>query len=127
MSSIAVLKQAIKHVEARDLEPFLAMLSEDCVIMKDNGEVIAKGSAQLRDFYTPVFTSQDDWKLVLSNEFEVGSIVAIKETNIGLNIDGESVDVANVWIYKIVGGKIVYMHVYSPDEQSEEDLNRFLS
>jgi len=89
--------------------------------------VVAKVSAQLRDFYSPIFISQDEWKLVLSNEFEVGPIVAIKETNIGLNIDGESVDVANVWIYKIVAGKIVYMQFFSPDEQSEDDLNRFLS
>lgn len=122
MSSLSVLKEALVKVEARDLEGFLAMLTEDCVIMKDNGEVIAKGSAALRDFYTEIFTSQEALTITLVDEFESGSIVAVREGNKDISVDGELKDVDTVWIYRIAGGKIAYMHVFSPDATADEAL-----
>jgi hypothetical protein len=126
MSSLAVLKSALSLVEARDLEGFLAMLSDDCVIMKDNGEVVAKGPAQLRDFYTPVFADQKEMKIHLEHEFETGSIVAVREVNQDVAIDGAVQDFSTVWIYRIVSGKIAYMHVFTPDASSEEAMQAFM-
>jgi hypothetical protein len=123
MSSLSVLKGALEKVEARDLEGFLAMLTEDCVIMKDNGEVVANGSAELRNFYTPIFTGQDTLTITITDEFETGSIVAVRESNKDMSVNGELKDVDTVWIYRIASGKIAYMHVFSPDAEASEALD----
>jgi hypothetical protein len=123
MSSLSVLKAALEKLEARDLEGFLAMLTEDCVIMKDNGEVVAHGSAALRSFYTPIFTGQETLTITITDEFETGSIVAVRESNKDMSVNGELKDVDTVWIYRISSGKIAYMHVFSPDAEASEALD----
>lgn len=123
MKAIEVLEKAISLLETKDLDSFLALLTDDCVIMKDDGEVLAKGSAQIRDFYTPIFGEQADLKIELGDQFSTGSVIAVREINHDMNVDGVMKEIDTVWIYKVINDKIAYMHVFSPDEATNEALN----
>ena len=122
MSSLDVLKNVLKLLEARDLEGFLAMLSSDCIIMKDNGEKIAHGPDELRGFYTPIFSGQESLKITLADEFETGSIIACREVNTDLEVDGVKTNMDSVWVYRIVDGKIAYMHFFSPTAEADHAM-----
>ena len=122
MRPIEVLEKAVALLEQKDLDGFLALLSDDCVIVKDNGQVLAKGSEQLHAFYTPIFADQADLKIELGDQFSTGSVVAIREINHDMQVDGVQKDVDSVWIYKILDDKITYMHVFSPDEESDQAI-----
>ena len=123
MKAIEVLEKALSLLEHKDLDGFMALLSDDCVIMKDDGEVIARGTEQLHEFYTPIFGGQADLKIELGDQFSTGSIIAVREINHDLNVDGVMKEVDTVWIYKIINDKIAYMHVYSPDQASSDALD----
>jgi hypothetical protein len=123
MKAIEVLEKAISLLEHKDLDGFMALLSDDCVIMKDDGEVIARGTEQLQEFYTPIFGGQADLKIELGDQFSTGSVIAVREINHDLNVDGVMKEVDTVWIYKIINDKITYMHVYSPDQESSDALD----
>lgn len=44
MKSMEVLEKAVALLEHKDLDGFIALLSDDCVIVKDDGEVLARGT-----------------------------------------------------------------------------------
>jgi hypothetical protein len=123
MNSVEVLEKAVALLESKDLDGFLALLSEDCAIVKDDGEVLARGTAQLRDFYMPIFGEQADLKIELGDQFSTGSVIAVREINKDMNVDGVQKDVDSVWIYKVVNNKITYMHVFSPDQESSDAID----
>jgi hypothetical protein len=123
MKSMEVLEKAVALLEHRDLDGFLAFLSDDCVIVKDDGEVLARGTEQLRQFYMPIFGEQADMRIELGDQFSTGSVIAVREINRDMTIDGVQQDVDTVWIYKVVNDKITYMHVFSPDSESGQALN----
>ena len=125
MKAIEVLEKALSLLEHKDLDGFMALLSDDCVIMKDDGEVIARGTEQLHEFYTPIFGGQADLKIELGDQFSTGSVIAVREINHDLNVDGVMKEVDTVWIYKIIDNKIAYMHVFSPDQASSDALDSF--
>jgi hypothetical protein len=127
MKAIEVLENAISLLEHKDLDGFMALLTEDCVIMKDDGEVLARGTAQLHDFYTPIFAEQADLKIELGDQFSTGSVIAVREINHDMNVDGVMKEVDSVWIYKVINDKIAYMHVYSPDQDSSDALDSITS
>ena len=123
MKAIEVLEKAISLLEHKDLDGFMALLSDDCVIMKDDGEVLAKGTEQLLQFYMPIFGEQADMKIELGDQFSTGSVIAVREVNHDMKVDGVLKEVDTVWIYKVINDKISYMHVFSPDEETNEALN----
>ena len=123
MKAVEVLEKAISLLEHKDLDGFLALLSDDCVIMKDDGEVLAKGTAQLYEFYLPIFGEQADMRIELGDQFSTGSVIAVREVNHDMKVDGVLKEVDTVWIYKVINDKISYMHVFSPDEETNEALN----
>ena len=122
MKAVEVLEKAISLLEHKDLDGFLALLSDDCVIMKDDGEVLAKGTAQLHQFYMPIFGEQADMKIELGDQFSTGSVIAVREVNHDMKVDGVLKEVDTVWIYKVINDKISYMHVFSPDEETDQSL-----
>ena len=123
MKAIEVLEKAISLLEHKDLDGFMALLSDDCVIMKDDGEVLAKGTAQLHAFYMPIFGEQADMKIELGDQFSTGSVIAVREINHDMKVDGVLKQVDTVWIYKVINDKIAYMHVFSPDAESSDALD----
>ncbi len=123
IKALEVLEKAISLLENKDLDGFMALLSDDCVIMKDNGEVLAKGTEQLHQFYMPIFGEQADMKIEIGDQFSTGSVIAVREVNHDMKVDGVLKEVDTVWIYKVINNKITYMHVFSPDEETNEALN----
>jgi len=123
MKAIEVLEKAISLLEHKDLDGFMALLSDDCVIMKDDGEVLAKGTAQLHAFYMPIFGEQADMKIELGDQFSTGSVIAVREINHDMKVNGDLKEVDTVWIYKVINDKISYMHVFSPDAEASEALD----
>jgi hypothetical protein len=122
MKSIEVLNNALALLANKDLDGFIGLLSDDCVIMKDDGEVLARGTAQLREFYLPIFGEQADMRIELGDIFSTGSVIAAREINRDMVVDGVTKDLDTVWIYKVINDKITYMHVFSPDQESSETL-----
>jgi hypothetical protein len=122
MKSIEVLNNALALLANKDLDGFIGLLSDDCVIMKDDGEVLARGTAQLREFYLPIFGEQADMRIELGDLFSTGSVIAAREINRDMVVDGVTKDLDTVWIYKVINDKIAYMHVFSPDQESNETL-----
>jgi hypothetical protein len=122
MKSIEVLNDALALLANKDLDGFIGLLSDDCVIMKDDGEVLARGTAQLREFYLPIFGEQADMRIELGDLFSTGSVIAAREINRDMVVDGVTKDLDTVWIYKVINDKIAYMHVFSPDQESNETL-----
>jgi len=123
VKAIEVLEKAVSLLEHKDLDGFMGLLASDCVIMKDDGEVIARGTAQLLDFYTPIFAEQADLKIELGDQFSTGSVIAVREINHDMNVDGVMKEVDTVWVYKVINDKIAYMHVFSPDQSSSDALD----
>lgn len=122
MKASEVLEKAVGLLHAGDQDGFLALLDENCVIMKDDGEEIARGAEQLKNFYTPIFAEQREMIVRIPAQFETGSIAALHEVNTNMTVNGVQKDVDTVWIYKVVNDKITYMHVFSPDDESEEAI-----
>ncbi|MEI8230993.1 MAG: nuclear transport factor 2 family protein [Actinomycetes bacterium] len=122
MKALEVLEKALELLEHKDLDGFLVLLSDDCVIMKDSGEVMARGTAELHKFYLPIFGSQAALKIEIGDQFSTGSVIAMREINHNMSIDGELKDFDTVWIYKVVNDKITYMHVFSPDADTDKAL-----
>jgi len=127
MKAIEVLEKAISLLEQKDLDGFMALLTDDCVIMKDAGEELARGTAELHAFYTPIFGGQADLKIELGDQFSTGSVIAVREINHDMNVDGVMKEVDTVWIYKVIDNKIAYMHVFSPDQESSDALDSVTS
>ena len=122
MKAIEVLEKAISLIEVKNLDGFLALLSPDCVIVKDDGEVLAKGTEELHKFYVPIFSGQENLKIELGDQFSTGSVIAVREINHDMDVDGVQKDVDSVWVYKVQNGLITYMHVFSPDEETDQAL-----
>ena len=123
MKAMEVLENAVALLETKDLDGFLALLSEDCAIVKDDGEILARGIAQLHDFYAPIFSGQAELKIELGDQFSTGSVIAVREINRDMTVDGVQKDVDSVWIYKVINNKITYMHVFSPDQEASDALD----
>jgi hypothetical protein len=127
MKSIEVLDNALALLANKDLDGFIALLSDDCVIVKDDGEVLARGTEQLRKFYMPIFGEQAGMKIELGDVFSTGSVIAAVEINRDMVVDGVTKDLDTVWIYKVINDKIAYMHVFTPDQESSETLDSLTS
>ena len=127
MKSIEVLEKALELLAHKDLDGFIALLSDDCVIVKDDGEVLARGTEQLRKFYLPIFGEQADMRIELGDVFSTGSVIAAVEINRDMVVDGVKKDLDTVWIYKVINDKIAYMHVFTPDQDSSETLDSLTS
>jgi len=127
MKSMEVLDKALSLLADKDLDGFIALLSDDCVIVKDDGEVLARGTEQLRKFYLPIFEEQADMKIELGDVFSTGSVIAAVEINRDMVVDGVKKDLDTVWIYKVINNKIAYMHVFTPDQESSETLDSLTS
>jgi len=127
MKSMEVLEKALALLAHKDLDGFIALLSVDCVIVKDDGEVLARGTEQLRKFYLPIFGEQADMKIELGDVFSTGSVIAAVEINRDMVVDGVKKDLDTVWIYKVINDKIAYMHVFTPDQDSSETLDSLTS
>lgn len=123
MKSMEVLEKALALLANKDLDGFIGLLSDDCVIMKDDGEALARGTAQLREFYSPIFGEQADMRIELGDLFSTGSVIAAREINRDMVVDGVTKDLDTVWIYKVINDKIAYMHVFSPDQESSETID----
>ena len=123
MKSIEVLEKALSLLADKDLDGFIALLSDDCAIVKDDGQVLARGTAQLREFYSPIFGEQADMTIELGDIFSTGSVIAAREINRDMVVDGVQKDLDTVWIYKVINDKIAYMHVFAPDQESSETLD----
>lgn len=122
MKASEVLATAVALLDAGDKEGFMAYLDDNCVIMKDDGEEIARGMEQVKKFYDPIFSEQREMKIDIVSQFEYGSIAALHELNHNVNVNGVMKDLHSVWVYKVVNNKITYMHVFSPDDEASEDI-----
>lgn len=123
MKASEVLAKAVALLHEGDQEGFLAMLDDNCAIMKDDGEQLARGKEELAAFYAPIFADQREMEIQVPVQFEAGNVAALHEVNLNMIVNGVKRDLHSVWIYKVVDNKIAYMHVFSPDDDADEALS----
>jgi putative hydrolase of HD superfamily len=111
MAAEAVVQKQLEAYNARDIEAFMALMSDDCVA-KDavTGAVMAQGKQQLRERYENRFKTAVYSELL--GRLCLGDVVVDREIIMGLP-DGAAADCLAT--YHCKGGKIVRMEfVWQP-------------
>ena len=84
MTGIDVMHAMAKAYNAQDIDAMMALISDDCIIQKDRGEVLVAGKASIREFYLGGMKSHPNMKLELKENFSAGTalfvIFIVKET-----------------------------------------------
>jgi uncharacterized protein (TIGR02246 family) len=115
MNGIEVMEAMTKAYNAKDLDAMMDLITEDCIMQKDRGEVLVAGKPAFREMYAAGFKNNPNMVLELKDHFSVGSALFIHERNHGWVIDGEEKTMDTSWAYQVVNGKIALMHYYSID------------
>lgn len=111
LAAEAVVQKQLEAYNARDLEAFMALMSDDCVA-KDavTGAIMCQGTAQLRERYGNRFKTAVHSELL--GRLCLGDVVVDREIITGLP-DGAAADCLAT--YHVAGGKIVRMEfVWKP-------------
>jgi hypothetical protein len=115
MSAVDVMNAMTVAYNAKDIDAMMKLVSNNCVMQQDRGEVIVAGAPSIRDFYLQGFKNHPNMHLELRNHFEVGTALLVHEVNTGFVIDGKETIFESTWAYQIVDGKIDLMHYFSID------------
>ncbi len=118
MTPLEVMQALLKKVHEKDLDGLMNFLSDDCSISQDRNELLVSGKDALREFYEGILDRHSEMKIELADNFTVGSVLAVREINRDMMVDGKPQDVDTVWIYQIVNEKVNLMHVFSPDSST---------
>jgi hypothetical protein len=118
MTPLQVMQALLKKVHEKDLDGLMSFLADDCSISQDRNELLVSGKDALREFYKGILDRHSEMKIELADNFTVGSVLAVREINRGMMVDGKPQDVDTVWIYQIVNEKVNLMHVFSPDSST---------
>jgi hypothetical protein len=118
MTGIDVMHAMAKAYNAQDIDAMMALISDDCIIQKDRGEVLVAGKASIREFYLGGMKSHPNMKLELKENFSAGTALFVREINTGWVVDGKETVLETTWAYQVVNGKIALMHYFSIDYKS---------
>jgi hypothetical protein len=122
MSNIDVMNAMTVAYNAQDLDAMMNLVTDNCIMQKDRGEVLVAGKASLREFYANGMKNSPKMKLHLKEHFSAGSALLVREIVTGFVIDGKESEFESSWGYQIVGGKIALMHYFSTDFKNPGDV-----
>jgi hypothetical protein len=115
MSHIDVMNKMAIAYNAKDVEAMMDLITDNCIMQKDRGEVLVAGKASFREFYASGMAKNPNMKLELKENFSAGSALFIHEINTGFVVDGKETALDTTWAYQVVNGKIALMHYFSVD------------
>jgi len=64
-------------------------LADDCSISQDRNELLVSGKDALREFYKGILDRHSEMKIELADNFTVGSVLAVREINRDMMVDGK--------------------------------------
>ena len=115
MANVDVMNAMTVAYNAQDVDAMMDLVTDNCIMQKDRGEVIVAGKASIREFYLQGFAGHPKMHLELKNHFAVGTALLVHEVNTGYVVDGKETVFESTWAYQIVDGKIELMHYFSID------------
>ena len=115
MSPIEVMNAMTAAYNAKDLDAMMALITDNCIMQMDRGEVLVAGKPSFREFYAKGFADHPNMVLSLKDNFSVGTALFVHETNTGWIVDGKETTMETTWAYQVVDGKIALMHYFSVD------------
>ncbi len=107
---------------AKDLDAMMNLVTDNCIMQKDRGEVLVAGKASLREFYAGGFKSSPNMVLTLKEHFSAGTALFVHEINTGWLVDGKEQTLETTWAYQVVDGKIALMHYFSVDYKNSGNI-----
>jgi hypothetical protein len=115
MSAIDVMNAMTTAYNARDIDAMMDLVSDNCIMQQDRGEVIVAGKPSIRDFYVHGFKNHPNLNLELKEQISVGTALLVREINTGYVVEGKETVFESAWAYQIAEGKIELMHYFSSD------------
>ena len=122
MSVIDVMKAMTVAYNAQNLDAMMNLVTDNCIMQKDRGEVIVAGKASLREFYANGMKNSPNMKLELKEHFSAGTSLLVREIVTGFVMNGKESEFESSWGYQIVDGKIALMHYFSTDFKNPGDV-----
>ena len=122
MTPIDVMNAMTEAYNARNLDAMMDLITDNCIMQMDRGNVMLAGKASFREFYAKGFESHPNMVLSLKENFSVGTALFVHETNTGWIVDGEETTMETTWAYQVVDGKIALMHYFSVDYKNGGDV-----
>jgi uncharacterized protein (TIGR02246 family) len=102
VSAEAIVQAQLDAYNAQDIEAFMALFADDCVVADLNGAVTQQGAAAIRERYTQLFAQFPENYAKLVNRIAVGNVV-IDHEDIARSPDERFVAAA---VYTIKNGLI---------------------
>ena len=75
MTAEAIVQAQLDAYNAQDIEAFMALFTDDCVIADLNGAVTHRGAPAIRERYTELFVQYPENYAKLVNRIAVGNVV----------------------------------------------------
>ena len=121
MSAIDVMNAMTAAYNSRDIDAMMDLVSDNCIMQKDRGEVLVAGKPSIREFYIGGFKGHPNLHLELKEHISLGTALLVHELNTGYIVDGKESVFESTWSYQIVDGKIELMHYFSSDYKKVVD------
>ena len=122
MSTIDVMNAMTVAYNSRDIDAMMNLVSDNCIMQKDRGEVLVAGKPSIKEFYANGFKGHPNLHLELKEHISVGTALHVREVNTGFVVDGKETVFESTWTYQIVDGKIELMHYFSSDYKKVSDV-----
>ncbi|CAB4337368.1 MAG: DUF4440 domain-containing protein [Actinobacteria bacterium] len=122
MSPIEVMNKMATAFNNKDVDAMMDLITDNCIMQKDRGEVMLAGKPSFREFYSSGMKQHPNMKLELRENFSVGSVLFVHEINQGYVVDGKETTLDTTWVYQVVNGKIALMHYFSIDYKNVGDV-----
>ena len=122
MSLIEVMNKMATAFNNKDVDAMMDLITDNCIMQKDRGEVMLAGKPSFREFYSSGMNQHPNMKLELRENFSVGSVLFVHEINLGYVVDGKETTLDTTWVYQVVNGKIALMHYFSIDYKNVGDV-----
>ena len=115
MNAIEVMNAMAVAYNARDIDAMMNLISDNCIMQQDRGEILTAGKPSIREFYSNGFKNHPNLHLEIKEHLNVGTALLVKEFNTGYVVDGKEIDFESAWAYQILDGKIELMHYFSAE------------
>ena len=122
MSPIEVMNKMATAFNNKDVDAMMDLITDNCIMQKDRGEVMLAGKPSFREFYSSGMNQHPNMMLELRENFSVGSVLFVHEINPGYVVDGKETTLDTTWVYQVVNGKIALMHYFSIDYKNVGDV-----
>jgi ketosteroid isomerase-like protein len=127
-ANIAVVRKAYEAFGERDWESWLALADPEVEFLPAGTAALKRGGRAyhghtgLREYFEDVEEVWEELRVVPQSFRAVGDHVLVRGRIYARTADGLLVDSAGHWIWRIVGGKVVWGCAYADEDEALEAL-----